>query len=58
MLTTFGRNRKTAFVPTFRRMPRGANVFHLCDPDGHELSFARPISTCVNASLLPRLKLG
>ena len=38
---------EAGFTPEFapRDAPWGERYFHLRDPDGHELSFARPLST-------------
>lgn len=38
----------------------GERYFHLTDPDGHELSFARPLKTSINllAQGPPRLRSG
>jgi catechol 2,3-dioxygenase-like lactoylglutathione lyase family enzyme len=42
----YRRARAAGFAPEFepRDAPWGERYFHLLDPDGHELSFARPLA--------------
>jgi catechol 2,3-dioxygenase-like lactoylglutathione lyase family enzyme len=44
---TYARARASGLVPAFepRDASWGERYFHIVDPDGHELSFARPLCT-------------